>query len=352
MTITVGSKALKQFSIDLLTTVNVPRNDAEIIVECLVESNLRGIDSHGVMRLSIYVPRFNIGAMNPKPFVSVNDKSNISAVVDGDNGIGHLTGTISVQKAINLAKDHGVGLVSTINSNHFGAAGYFSTMVADNKMIGFSASNTCPSMPAIGGKTPVVGNGPFSVAIPELSGRHICLDISTSAGAYGKILIADRAGTKIPEGWAVDKFGVPTTDPQKAIESQLLLPFSGHKGFGIAFLIDVLCSGFGNSYYGNEVYNIYEKGFGNKPGRVSHFFAAIQTDIFGFGKEFQKTIEGAKKFIHSSDLATGVDKVYFPGEKEWATKTERLKMGIPLPDNVAHELEDMASAAAINIPWK
>lgn len=342
----VGHEALASFSTALLGAAGVRGDEAALISACLVEANLRGTDSHGVLRLPIYIPRFRSGAINPRPEIEVVSGRPQGALLDGDNGLGHLVGTRAMDRAISSAREHGLGLCAARNSNHFGAASYFSLRAAEAGLVGICASNTCPAMPAPGAKAAVVGNGPLAIALPAADGDHVCLDISTSAGAYGKVLIAAREGKPIPEGWAVDVDGLPTTDPRAAIESQLLLPFAGHKGFGIAFIIDALCAALGNTWSGYDVPNIYEAGKENLPGRVSHVFIAISADIFGAGDAFLRKIVEMKDLVGNAPRAEG-QRPLFPGQLELETRRERLEDGIPVEPALAAELNRLAQAAGL-----
>jgi LDH2 family malate/lactate/ureidoglycolate dehydrogenase len=335
----------------LLASTGMPEDQAEIIADCLVEADLRGVASHGVMRLPIYLPRLQGGAMNPKPQVRIQRRQAVGALVDGDNGLGHLVSSHAARLVIEIAQASGMAVVSAINSNHFGAAGIYSSKIAEAGLVGISLSNTCPALPAMGGKAPVVGNGPVSFALPASDGDPVCLDISTSAGAYGKILLAAKAGHPIPEGWAVDLNGEATTDPNVAIASQLLLPFAGHKGFGISFLIDALCAAFGNSHFGVDVPNIYLAGEEMKPGRNSHLFIAIRSDLFCEASEFLATVDSAKRQVQESPKAKDVGRVYYPGEKEWITRRKQLQDGIGMPASVARELEALSSSRDVKAPW-
>lgn len=346
----ISADALSRYSAALLASVGVGDEDAALISRCLVEANLRGTDSHGVLRLPIYLPRFRSGAVNARPAIKAASESAQASLLDGDNGLGHLVGTRAMERAIASARSGGIGLCVARNSNHFGAASYFSLLAAEAGMVGISASNTCPAMPAPGAKAAVVGNGPLAIALPAADGDHICLDISTSAGAYGKVLIAAREGKSIPEGWAVDVDGKPTTDPHAAIESQLLLPFAGHKGFGIAFVIDALCATLGNTWSGYDVPNIYEPGKESLPGRVSHVFIAISANVFGAADAFLDKAVEMKELVTDAPRAEGQRPV-FPGQIELETKRKRLAGGIPIEAALAADLVRLGTAADISSPF-
>lgn len=343
----IAHEALASFGTALLGSVGVRKEEAALISACLVEANLRGTDSHGVLRLPIYIPRFKSGAINPRPDIRVVSERPQAALLDGDNGLGHLVGMRAMDRAISSAREHGIALCAARNSNHFGAASYFSLLAAEASLVGICASNTCPAMPAPGAKAAVVGNGPLAIALPAPDGDHVCLDISTSAGAYGKVLIAAREGKPIPEGWAVDVDGMPTTDPRAAIESQLLLPFAGHKGFGIAFIIDSLCAALGNTWSGHDVPNIYEPGKEDLPGRVSHVFIAISADIFGTGDAFLRKIRQMKDFVREAPHAEG-QRPMFPGQLELETRCKRLAEGIPLEPALLVELNRLGQSVGIS----
>ena len=254
---------LRKFAREVLTRVGVPSDHAAMTANSLVEADQRGVHTHGLAYLPVYVQRLMAGGINPAPAIRLVSERPSTALIDGDNGLGQVVGVQAIQLAINKAREHGAGLVGVRNSNHFGAAAHYAMAAAREGMIGLAMSNIGPTMAPWGGITPCYGNNPISYAVPT-GEAAIVLDMATSVVSRGRISAAAARGETIPLGWACDREGRPTQDPNLALEG-LLLPVGGYKGYGIALLIDILSGVLTGGAFGQGVGNLEPFG---EPGRV------------------------------------------------------------------------------------
>ncbi len=336
--VTVKAAVLKSFCEEVLIKVGLRPKDASVVSESLVSANLRGVDSHGVIRLSPYVKQIVMGGAKAQPDVKVVCDADSVAVLDGDNALGQIPSNEAAELAIDKAKKTGAGFVGVRNSGHFGAAAYWALKAAKHDMIGISMSNTTPTMAIWGGSEPVIGNNPFAIAIPSSGEFPIVADMATSVVAWGKVFMAAAKGESIPEGWVL-KDGHPVTDPNKARPGGVILPFGGHKGSAIAIAVEVLSGVLTGSGFTQEVKSMYENP--ESPTRSGHFIGAINIEKFmpigDFKSRMAEFIEGLK----SSKPAANFDEVLLPGEPEFREEAKRLKDGIPLPESLFSELEEL-----------
>ncbi|MCF0238155.1 MAG: Ldh family oxidoreductase, partial [Sphaerochaetaceae bacterium] len=247
---------------DLLVAAGVPENRALVWASCLVDSDLRGLSSHGLLRLPVYIRRVREGLVNPNASLEKVKDFGAVALLDSHNGIGQFSSTEAMKLAIEKAKTMGIGCVGLGHGTHSGACGHYSEMAIKENMIGFAMFNTNPLIAVYGGSKKVIGNNPFSVAIPALRHDPIVLDMACSV-AQGKIQLFAREGKALPSGWAVDENGNPTTDPKEALKG-VLLPIAGPKGSGIALVVDIICGLLTNSGIGNEITPLKD----NKPQNI------------------------------------------------------------------------------------
>src|SRR5687767_9308085 len=237
---------LRNFSTQVFMHFDVPKTDAEQAADVLAKSDLRGIDSHGVARLHTYFEMLELGRINPKPKIKIVREKSSVATVDGDNGLGLVVGPKANEIAMDKAAQHGSGWVSVCNTNHFGIAGYYPLQALERDLIGWAMTNTTKAVAPLWGAERMLGTNPLAIAFPAGQEPAIVLDMSTCTVPYGKIEMALRRGEAIPEGWAIDREGRPTTDPRAMIEGGALLPLGsdrehgGHKGYGLAIAVDVL----------------------------------------------------------------------------------------------------------------
>jgi len=341
---TVSPAALNQALAQIFTGAGLRPDHATTVAASLVDADLRGIHSHGAMRVAQYLPQIAAGAINPTPDIQVVRENLGTALLDGDAGMGQVTATLAMQRAIARAAVAGIGAVGVRNSSHFGAAGYYAEMALKHDMIGFASTNCEPSLPAPGGAQRVVGNNPLAWALPGGEGAPILLDMATSVVAGGKIMLARNAGQPIPEGWAVDGAGNPTTDPNVALTEGMLMPIGGAKGYGLAIVLDMLCGMLTGADYACHL------GKQSDPTRcenAGHFFIAIKIGDFVPIEEFRARTVGMIEELRGSNRAAGTDRIYLPGEIEWERKQERLAEGIPLPAETVEKIK--ASANEVNV---
>jgi LDH2 family malate/lactate/ureidoglycolate dehydrogenase len=302
---------------DILTAVGIAAADARLVATDLVAADLEGIPSHGVMLLPMYVERIEEGSVSRASAGAVVSDRGAAIVIDAGNALGQLTSRQALKLAVERARQIGLAAVAVRNGFHFGTAGRYARMMAEQNCVGVVLSNTRPLMPAPGGAEALVGNNPIAIALPSAGEFAAEADMALSATAMGKIRLAAAAGAPIPEDWAVDSQGRPTTDPAAAIKG-MLLPAAGPKGFGLAFVIDLLCGGLSDGAVGAEVRPLY--GDPAEPYRCAHFFLAIDAGHFPPGERFAERVRDQAARVSASKRGPGVERVYAPGELVWATR--------------------------------
>jgi ureidoglycolate dehydrogenase (NAD+) len=335
----LNPEALKSFCIQILKKVHVPSQDAGIVADTLLQADLRGNNSHGIVRLPIYIKRILLGLVNPKPNMRIIKESVNTALYDGDFGLGQVSSFNAMKIAMNKAELNNIGAVGVRNSSHLGATAYYAMMALPQDMIGFACSNTPPLMPAPGGTKAVIGNNPFAFAVPAGEELPIVLDMACSIAAQGKIILAMNKGEKIPEGWAVNSQGLPTTDSVEALEG-LLLPIGGPKGYGLAIIVDIFAGLLTGAAFGSGVASIY-KDFQNRQ-RNGHFFMALKISSFMEPLLFKKRIDNLIQQIKQSPLTPGVQEIFLPGEIAFKTAERNIKEGLTLPTSIMDKITKMA----------
>jgi LDH2 family malate/lactate/ureidoglycolate dehydrogenase len=304
----VGAAQLINWTASVFQACGVAQADAILTAEALVEADLQGVASHGCMLLPMYVDRLQAGSVNPTPDMRIASDRPSLLVLDADHALGHVSSARAVELAVQRARQHGVAVVAVKHAFHFGTAAFWSSRIAQAGMIGAAMSNTRPLMPAPGGAERVVGNNPLSFAFPAEPGRPVVIDMATSNSAMGKIRNAQRQGQSIPQGWATDSQGAPTTSASEAIAG-MLLPAAGPKGFGLAVMVDLLCGGVSGGALGAEVGPLY--GAADRPYDCSHWFLAIDA-----GDALAARAGAFADRIRHSTRAPGIAAVFAPGDLE------------------------------------
>lgn len=302
---------------DLFEAVGIGTADARVVADDLVAADLEGIASHGVMLLPMYIERIVKGSVSARSSGEVVSDRGGAIVIDAGNALGQLTARQAVKLVVARAQEIGLAVVVVRDGFHFGTAGRFARMIAEHNCVGIVLSSTRPLMPAPGGAEAMVGNNPIAVALPSTGEFPVEADMALSATAMGKIRLAAAAGQPIPQDWAIDADGRPTTDPAAAIKG-MLLPAAGPKGFGLAFVIDLLCGGLSDGAIGADVRPLY--GDPAEPYRCAHFFLAIDAGHFPAGDRFAQRVHDQAARVSASKRAPGVDRVYAPGELVFATR--------------------------------
>ena len=316
-TVAVDAQRLTSTVADIFTAVGIATADAQVVAADLVAADLEGIASHGVMLVPMYIERINKGSVSRRSAGEVVSDRGSAIVIDAGNALGQLTARQAVKLAVARAREIGLAAVGVRNGFHFGTAGRYARMMAEHNCVGIVLSNTRPLMPPPGGAEAMAGNNPVAIALPSAGEFSVEADMALSATAMGKIRLAAAAGLRIPEDWALDSQGRPTTDPAAAIKG-MLLPAAGPKGFGLAFVIDLLCGGLSDGAVGAEVRPLY--GDPAAPYRCAHFFLAIHAGHFPVGERFAERVRDQAIRVSGSKRGPGVDRVYAPGELVWATR--------------------------------
>ncbi|MCL6632568.1 MAG: Ldh family oxidoreductase [Alicyclobacillus herbarius] len=330
---------LQDWSTEILRRAGVPEKDAAMVAESLVQANLRGVDSHGVVRIPIYVRRIQKGMVNPAAELRVSSIAPAMALVDGQNALGVVAGNAALTEVVHLAKNFGTGVVGVRNSNHFGTGAYYALKAIQNDVILVVMSNASQTMPPTGGVRPFIGTNPLTVAIPSGERQPFILDMATSVVARGKIIVAAEKGESIPEGWAIDKYGRPTTDANAALEGSVL-PFGGYKGYAISLFIDMLSGVLTGAGFGPYVRNMYEDW--EHPQNVGHLFWAIDINRFMPVKDFRSRMDQYIRDLKAEPKAPGFEEILIPGEIEARTEETNKRNGIQLPERVVRELNQLS----------
>jgi len=333
--INVSEEQLREWCVDKFKRVGVEEHNARIAADVLIHANLRGVDSHGVLRMEHYITKLTHLGINPNPQLSVLQTGASTARVDGDDGLGHIVAEKAMSTAIALAKENGIGAVSAVNSSHCGALSYFVEMAARQGMIGIAMTNTDKMVVPFGGSEAYFGTNPIAFGFPAGDESPVLLDMATSAVAYGKLLESMHLGKQIPLDWAVDAAGQPTADPAKATA---LLPFGGPKGYGLGLVVDVFAGLLTGSPFGPYVPKMY----GDDPGehrKLGHFVCAIDIGRFTDSSSFMANMLRMMEDLHQMQPAPGFERVMLPGEPEALRKQERLLHGIPLTEELYRYLQ-------------
>ena len=337
---------LFEFGSRVLERLDVPPSHAREVSACLTKAELRGVDSHGMVRLPVYAGRVRAGVVKARPDIHVRNTGTASALVDGDNGLGPVVGAHAMDAAIRLARERGTGFVGVRHSNHFGPAAYYVERAVDQGCIGLAISNAPPNMAPFGGKTRFLGTNPVAIGVPAGEEPPLIFDASTSVVARGKIIVAAHANQRIPEGWAVDPDGFPTTDAGEALAGAVL-PFGGPKGSAIAFIIDIFCGVLTGAAFASHLNTLENLGAVQN---VGHVFAAIRTDLFLPELEFRSRMDEILAMLKNAPPAAGCERVLVPGEMELAHERRHLEQGIPLPRPIEAQLVDLARSTGVAFP--
>ncbi|HEU5018915.1 MAG TPA: Ldh family oxidoreductase [Pseudolabrys sp.] len=334
----VGSARLRQFAAAAYERAGLAESDARLCADTLVQADLWGHPSHGVMRLSWYVARLRAGVCDPKAIPEVVVDGGAIAVLDGHDAMGQVIAARAAELAVSRAKEHGIGAVGVRRSNHFGTALYFTLMAARQNCVAFLSTNASPAMAPWGGRSKIVGTNPWSWAAPAGRYAPMALDMANTAVARGKIYVARQKGACIPEGWAMSAEGLPTTDPGEAIAG-LILPMGQHKGYAIAVLMDMLSGVLTGSAFGSKVHGPYQAE--HKSG-AGHFMVAIDVAAFQPVAEFNAKMERLIAELKSAPRAPGHDEISYPGEMESRSDARQRCEGLLLAGETQADLRRLA----------
>jgi len=343
---------LIQFTEDLLKKIGCSDADAQLGAKVLLSADLRGIDSHGVARLSGYVRLWEKGRINAQPKIHVSYETPSTAVVDGDGGLGLVVAPYAMQVAIKKAKQVGTGWVSVKNSNHFGIAGCHAMLALEHDMIGIALTNASPLVAPTFSKERLLGTNPIAVAIPAKEEPPFVADMATTTAANGKLEMLQRKGLDTPSGWVQDKDGNPSTSANGVKEGGALLPLGGdkehgsHKGYALGAIVDILSAVLSGANYGPWVppFVAFLDPLPNLVGQgIGHFFGAMRVDAFRPADEFTSHMDQWIRRFRSATPTSGHEKVLIPGDPERELESLRRSQGIPLLPPVVQDLRELGN---------
>lgn len=338
----IPAAAISAFIRDSLLKVGLSDQDAARTAELMVAADLAGADAHGVFRLPHYVRRIKAGGINPRANITVTKTGPATAMVDGDNGMGHLVMSRVADTAIELAREAGVAWVGARGSNHAGAAGIYAEMALPHDMIGiYSVVANANHMPMWGGAENLLGTNPIAFAIPAGEEPPVVLDIATTVVSYGTVKSYRLQGKPMPEGWMIDpKTGAPLTDPARSAEG-LLLPIGGYKGAGLALVLGLLAGPLNGAAFGRDVIDFNAND--TDPCNTGHFFIALDVARFLPIDQFKREVDRHLRELRQSKRLPGLDAIRLPGAQRAARRADRLKNGVPIADEVIAQLDQLAS---------
>lgn len=323
---TIPYTRLARLVAEIFASHGLPSSDAERVAQCLLEADLRGVASHGIIRIPIYTSRLRDKLVNPTPALAMLEPTAVVARVDGDNGMGFVVATKAMAEAIKRARLYGIGLVMASRSNHFGMAANYLLQAVEAGMAAMVLTNASPAMPVWGGRTPFLGTSPLAMAAP--GGRQpLILDMATSVAARGKIRRAAQRAEPIPEGWALDDNGRATTDADAAYRG-VVLPLGGPKGSGMSVMMEAMAGVISGAAFGGEVGNQYTDF--DAPQNVGHLFLAFRPDLFVARDGYDSRIDALVERAKACPLAEGFDEILMPGEPEMRLSNERRQNGVPV----------------------
>lgn len=359
----VSFDKLEHFMEETLKGIGIPASDAAIITDVLIESDKRGIDSHGLGRLKpIYIDRIDDGILNPVTRITTISDKATATVLDGNDGMGHVIGHKAMEIAIEKARKFGMGMVAVRNSSHYGIAGYYATMATSEGMIGITGTNARPSIAPTFGTENMLGTNPLTIGLPTDEEFPFVIDAATSVSQRGKIEVYGRAGKEIPPGWVIGEDGKTRTDTASILKdltrgTAALLPLggigtdgAGYKGYGYATAVEILSAALAEGSFMKDLTGKDENG-AKRPYHLGHFFIAINPDFF-LGKETFRRIAGnILRALRASRKAPGEERIYTAGELEWEARGFRMKYGCPVPPSLQSVIQNLSERFSIQEDW-
>ena len=342
----IDAGALIDFCTAVYAGAGVPAQDARLVADTLVQADLWGHQSHGVLRLGWYLDRIRNGVMKPVTTPEVVVDAGAIAVIDGHDGVGHVLAMLATHEAIQRAKTHGIGAVAVRNSNHFGTCMYYTRRVAAAGCVAMLTSNGGPAMAPWGGRKKIIGTNPFSVAAPvnaDATRAPFVVDMAATGVARGKIYLARNKNLPIPLGWAINGDGAPTTDPQEAIDG-IILPMAEHKGYAIAAMVDMMSGVLTGSGFLSAVHSPYKTA---EKSNCGHLMVAMDISKFQPLEQFHARMQAFVGEIKSVPLAKGFDEVFYPGEMENNSDAKFRHEGLLLPEDTIADLRRIAKETGL-----
>lgn len=344
-----SAENLKEFMREALRQTGVGESDAAAAADSMLLTEIQGSSSHGLMRFPVYFRRLQDKLINPQPQMTVTAAFPSVISLNGDNGLGAVVMARALSEGIKAAAANGIAAVGVSNSNHFGAAGYYCSLAAEAGYISILFTNGPPAIAPWGGKEPYFGTNPVAFGLPRRDGSHVVIDMSSSIVARGKIIEAAKAGTPIPDGWALDADGNPTNDATQALAG-VVLPMAGPKGYALALAVEHLAGVLTGAGFGRSVAN--QNTGGDAAANVGHLLIILRTDVFGDNDKYMSRMETFCEEIHNIAAAPEHSGVRLPGEQKWDLAKARLAKEIKLQPHVRAEFEKIAEELGLEIIYR
>jgi LDH2 family malate/lactate/ureidoglycolate dehydrogenase len=343
----IDATALTDRAAAVLAAAGVPAADARVVAESLVDADMRGIHSHGVNRLGIYVERLRAGGNRAQGETSLLAEAPSLALLDGADLLAQVPSRRALEVAVGKARETGSAAVLVRRASHFGAAGYWARLIAEQGMLGMASTNTTPLMAAWGGSTGAIGTNPLAMAFPSSGGVPVVVDVATSETTWGALVNARAAGEPIPDTWALGADGQPTTSAEEAVAARRLLPFGRHKGYALAVGVELLTGALAGAACLSRIADMY--GEPQEPMSAGLFFMAVDPGALsgGAATAFAEAVHAAQRELNALPPGMGADRVLWPGQLE-AERAERARAGgVPLPPAIAAELERLSDELGV-----
>ena len=324
----------------------VPADDADVFARVLVDADLQGVSTHGVSRLNIYLQRIEKGLIDPKAVLGIDRNGGSVLALDAGNGLGQVQAMKALDMLMPLAKQNGIAAATIRNSQHFGALSYYCNRAAEQDLILLAMTNCEPAMSPAGGFEAFFGTNPIAASFPTGKGYSVKIDMATSIVARGNIIAAQKKGQAIPEGWALDPAGEPTTDASQALLGTVLT-MAGHKGYALALMIEVFSSVLSGAAIGSDIGSMYKNM--DRKQDVGHFFCLLNIAAFLDVKDFKQRMDETIDKLQGGKRRPGVEEILIPGERSSRKAAENEAAGVPVGDVVVAEIKELCSR--LNVPF-
>jgi LDH2 family malate/lactate/ureidoglycolate dehydrogenase len=338
---------LRSLATDITVAAGAERANAAILADALVAADLSGTSTHGMSRLAIYLKRIQKGLIDPRAALTINRQRAATLAVDAGNGLGQVQATKVLDQLIPMARTGGVACATIRNSQHFGAVSYYCNRAADQDMILLATTSCEPAMSPEGGCEAFFGTNPIAASFPSGKDFHVKIDLATSLVARGNIIAAQKRGESIPQGWALDPDGNPTTDASQALLGTVLT-MAGHKGYALALMVELLSSVLSGAAIGPDIGSMY-KNLDRKQD-VGHFFCLLDIDAFMDVKEFKARVDATIDRIKNCRRRPGVQEILIPGERSARTMRENLADGVTIDEATMNELKQLSMQLGVRFP--
>jgi len=341
----IGADALAAFVRRAFQAAGLPPHDAGQVADLMVQADLRGSDTHGVIRLPLYVRRIKAGGINRRPNIRVVSEKPAAALIDGDNGMGHLVMRFAAETAIAKARQFGVAWVGARMSNHAGPAALYATMPLAHDMIGiYLAVGSNNHLPPWGARENLLGTNPLAVAIPADDEPPVVLDMAPTVAAFGKVRLKAQRGEEMPIGWMIGRDGKPLTDPKRADEG-VLLPIGDYKGYGLSLIVGLLAGVLNAAAFGREVVDFVKET--GKPTNTGHAMVALSVEALAPPEQFKRQVDIAIRTMRAAERLPAVERIWLPGEQSHIKRLDRSKNGVPMPKPLRETLDAVAQDLGI-----